>query len=95
MLEIIAIVTLGKHISKIVRAKGLKPTKYVIIMVVLWIGLEIIGSICGTLLIGEGLAAYPFALAGAALGGFIAYSIAKNASAATNLESDEILDLNV
>lgn len=79
MLEIIAMVTLGKSISAIVSDKGLKPFKYVLIMIVLWIGLEFIGAIVGVIVVGEGLMSYPFALVGAILGGYISYEIAKNA----------------
>lgn len=94
MLEIIAIIALGKSISKIVKEKGLNPTKYVIIMVVMWIGFEILGSLIGAILYGEGMVVYLFALSGAAIGGFLSYQLAKNASAATTV-SDEILDADL
>lgn len=54
MLEIIAAVFLGKEIKKIVEAKGLKATKYIVIMVALWLGLEITGSVIGAMIYGEG-----------------------------------------
>ena len=80
MLEIIAIIALGSNIKKIAQEKNLKPAKYIFIMVVLWIFLEFTGSIIGAIVFGEGLAAYPFALIGAALGGFLGYTIVRNAT---------------
>ena len=79
MLEIIAIIALGKSISKIIRAKGLKPLKYILLMVFLWITFEFVGLVIGTLLFGEGIGAYLMALPGAALGGYLSYRIAVNA----------------
>uniref|UniRef100_UPI00404B08CC hypothetical protein n=1 Tax=Fulvivirga sp. TaxID=1931237 RepID=UPI00404B08CC len=80
MLEIIVMITLGKSIQNIIREKGFKPLKYILIMILMWFGLEFIGGILGVILFGEGLIAYPFALAGAALGGYLSYQIALNAS---------------
>ncbi|MCB0651483.1 MAG: hypothetical protein KDC85_09435 [Saprospiraceae bacterium] len=91
MLEIIAAVFLGKEIKKIVEAKGLKATKYIVIMVALWLGLEITGSVIGAMIYGEGGMLYLFALLGAALGAYISYTIAVNAPAAVN-ESNDVLD---
>lgn len=79
MIELLAIIMLGKTISSVVREKGLKPIKYVLIMLVLWIGLEFIGAILGLIFLGGGLKSYPFALLGAILGGYLSYNIAKNA----------------
>jgi len=78
MLEIIAIIFLGKKISEIVKAKGHNPTGYVILMVVLWIGLELTGAVIGALLIGDGPALYIFAIIGGIMGAAIAYAIADN-----------------
>ncbi|MDW3194983.1 MAG: hypothetical protein R8G66_21605 [Cytophagales bacterium] len=80
MLEIIAIVSLGKSISKIIREKGRKPLLFVLLMVVMWLSFEVIGAVIGVILLGEGIGAYLFAIFGAALGGFLSYIIAKNAS---------------
>lgn len=82
MLEIIGIIFLGKKIKEIVTEKGLSPTGYIIILVILWIGLEIIGSIIGIMLFGEGLMLFVFAILGGALGAFISYNIATAAKPA-------------
>lgn len=97
MLEIIAIVMLGSKIKKIVKAKGLNPARYILIMVVLWIGCEFAGGFIGGLIMGPAvLAVYPFAIAGAALGGYLGYRIAVNAKDPTTAESSpDILDSNL
>lgn len=99
MLEIIAIIVLSSNIKLIAQGKNLKPAKYIILMVFLWIFLEFLGAIIGTIVFGEGLAAYPFALIGAALGGFLGYIIAKNATPKLNysppIESFGEKDLDV
>ncbi|MEN8250106.1 MAG: hypothetical protein ABFS32_14330 [Bacteroidota bacterium] len=82
MIEIIAIITLGKTIRGIISEKGLKPWKYILLMVVLWLGFEIIGFIIAGLILGESLISYLFAIAGAALGGYLSYRIALNAEPA-------------
>jgi membrane associated rhomboid family serine protease len=90
MLEILAIIALASSIKKIVIEKGLKPWKYIILMVVLWILFEFTGGIVGVIFFGEGLAAYPGALFGAALGGLLGYIIAK--SAKSRIEPKEVLE---
>jgi hypothetical protein len=98
MLEIIALVYLGKEIKKIVEAKGLKATKYIVIMITLWVGLELTGAIVGTLVAGEQqLTMYLFAITGAAFGGYLSYRVAVNAEPAILdrnglFESNDILD---
>ena len=94
MLEIIAIVILGQKISKLVKEKGLSPSKYVIIMVLLWIGLEFFGAFIGTIMIGPGMAAYPLGILGAIVGAIIGYQIAKNAEPKAK-DSGDLLDANV
>lgn len=79
MLEIIAIFTLGKAIKNKVQAKGLKATKYILLMVFFWLSFEFLGMVLGIIIFGEGLEAYLLALPGAALGGYLGYTIAKNA----------------
>lgn len=79
MLEIIAIFTLGKWIKNSVNAKGLKATKYILLMIFFWISFEFLGMVLGIIIFGEGLQAYLLALPGAALGGYLSYTIAKNA----------------
>ena len=68
---------MGKSIRDIIREKGLKPHKYIILMIVMWFGFEVIGGILGTVLFGGGIVVYLLALAGAALGGYLSYNIAK------------------
>ncbi len=94
MIEIIIIITLGKSISRMAKAKGLSSGKYVTIMVLLWFGLEITGIVIGTIAFGEGLAAYPLGLLGAAIGATLGYQIAKNAQARQTV-TDDILDANI
>ena len=79
MLEIIAIISLSKKIKRIVIEKNLKPTKYIVIMVLLWISLEFFGAIAGTIFFGEDFVVYLFALTGAGLGALLGYTIANNA----------------
>lgn len=77
MLEIIALIYLGSKISKIIKGKGLKPFKYVLLLIVLWILFEFLGIIVATIFLGEGLITYPFGIAGAALGAYLSLTIAK------------------
>ncbi|WP_157503040.1 hypothetical protein [Mangrovimonas xylaniphaga] len=79
MIEIIAIISLSKSIKTMVLEKGLKPTKYIVTMIVLWILFEFLFAIIGAIIFGEGLMIYLFCMLGAALGGYTGYSIAKNA----------------
>lgn len=79
MLEIIAIFILGKAIKNKVEAKGLKATKYILLMVFFWLSFEFLGFVLGNIIFGEGLASYLLALPGAVLGGYLGYNIAKNA----------------
>lgn len=79
MLEIIAMVSLGRTIRTIVLEKGMKPARFIWTMVGLWIGLEIVGMYIGMSLFRNPFAAYLFAIAGAALGGYLAYKNAVNA----------------
>jgi hypothetical protein len=100
MLEIIAAIILGRNIKKIVEAKGLKPTRYILIMVALWVGLEFTGALIGTLMFGDGGMVYLFAIIGAIIGAYLSYTIANNAVPARPdsediLDADDILDENV
>ncbi len=99
MLEIIAAVFLGREIKKIVEAKGLKATRYIVIMIALWVGLEFTGAIIGTLMFGDGGMVYLFAILGAIVGAYLSYTIAKNAPEATPdseiLDSEDILDSDI
>ena len=88
MLEIILLVMLCKRIGQIVRAKGLGAAKYQWATVGLWFGGEIAGGIFGGVIAsaagsdGFPLLAYVTALAGAALGAWGAYAIARSAAPA-------------
>lgn len=79
MLEIIAMISLGKTIRNIVREKGLKPTSFIINMILMWIGFEIMGIYIGFSLFHNPFGAYLCAMAGAALGGYFSYKMAVNA----------------
>ena len=92
MLEIIAIVMLAKSIGKICRAKNLKPGWYQFLAVFLWIFLEITFLLIGFIVVGEGVGAYVFAICGAALGGIIAYQIARSAKPLSLKDGEEIFD---
>ena len=86
MLEIFFIIWLWRTNSRNALNKGQKPTKYRVLTLVLWFGLEIMGTIAGAVGI---MALYPgadpligsylFGISGAALGGILSYQIAKNA----------------
>lgn len=79
MLEIIAIFVLGKAIKKIALEKELKPTKYILIMIFFWLSFEFLGIVLGFVLFEDGLIPYLLALPAAALGGYLSYTIVKNA----------------
>jgi hypothetical protein len=83
MLEILILIGLTNIIGKIVEAKGYRSGKYKWTTVGLWVGGEIVGAFIGTLLTGgreSAIWVYVIALAGAAAGAWIAYSIANNLS---------------
>ncbi|MEO9475354.1 MAG: hypothetical protein ABJG41_07455 [Cyclobacteriaceae bacterium] len=79
MLEIIAMISLGRTIKNIVLEKGLRPTRYIINMVLLWISMEIVGLYIGMQLFPNPFGAYLLAIAGAAFGGYLGYRGAVNA----------------
>ncbi len=86
MLEIICIIWLWKTNGKNALMKGQKPTKYHVLTLALWFGLEILGTFTGAIImemVSPGtdpfIGAYLFGIVGAALGGFSSYQIAKNA----------------
>lgn len=100
MLEIIAIIFLGREVKKIVESKGHNATRYILIMVGLWIGLEITASIIGAMFFGDTGMMYMFALLGAAVGGYFGYRIALAApdigsDADKFMNSDDILDADM
>lgn len=96
MLEIIALITLGRKIRDLVKAKGLSPTKYIVFMVLLWFGLEIVGVVVGMLIWGEDNLTYLITgYGGAIFGAFLSYKIAQNAAAPQVVEATDILDSNM
>lgn len=92
MLEILTLVYLGKSIKRMTTEKGLKSWKYILLMVLLWFGMEILGGIVGVMVLGmENMGYLLFAYGFAALGGYISYLVAKNA-AAVHTAPEGILD---
>jgi len=82
MLEIIAIMSVSKTIREIALDKGLKPAKYILILIALWIGFEFLGGMIGAILFGPGLESYLVAIVGAVVGGYLGYTIAQKAEPA-------------
>jgi hypothetical protein len=83
MIEILVLIAFTGHIGKVVEAKGYKSGKYKAYAVGLWFGGELIGAILGSFFLSSAgdstrCGAYIFALIGAAIGAFIANSIAGN-----------------
>lgn len=76
-------VSLGKTIRNIAREKGMKASRFIWTMVLLWIGLEIVGMYIGLSLFGSPFAAYFCAIIGAAFGGYLAYRNVVNAQPET------------
>ncbi len=77
MLEILAIVWLCNTNKKHAAQRGRKPGGFVALTVVLWIGLELLGSVIGALA-GMEAGVYLLAILFAGIGGLISYLIAKN-----------------
>ncbi|HLO16486.1 MAG TPA: hypothetical protein VK206_16760 [Anaerolineales bacterium] len=81
MLEILVLIVLTRRIGTIVEPKGYKSGGYKLLAVLLWFGGEILGAIIGAVIARRDESAqcliYLIALTGAAIGGFIAYAIAK------------------
>jgi hypothetical protein len=82
MLELILIISLSMQIAGIVKAKSRSPAGYIVLLVVLWRCGEFAGSVAGLIVCRGtfGIAAYLFALLGAAVGIFVALLIAKSVS---------------
>src|SRR3972149_5094234 len=82
MLEILVLIVLTRRIGQIVEPKGYTSGKYKWLTVGLWVGGEIIGAFLGTAFLGRSTSQsatcglYIFALIGAVVGAWIAYSIA-------------------
>jgi hypothetical protein len=92
MLEILAIIGLSKKIGNIAFDKGLKKTPYIIIMIALWVVLEIVGAVIGTLIFGEEtLMVYLCAVLGAATGALLGYLIVNSAASKRQVDGS-VLD---
>ena len=79
MLELVGIIVLAKAIKRIVNEKGLRAFRYVLLLVILWLGFEVIGLYVGMIIFGDVMIGYLLAFPGAALGAYISYQVAKNA----------------
>ncbi len=84
MIEIIVIIILVNHVGKIVEAKGLSSGGYKWGAVGLWVAGEVAGAVIGTIMgaitdIELTCLSYLFALLGAAIGAWVAITIAKDA----------------
>lgn len=85
MLEIICVIWLWKTNGRNALARGQKPTKYHVLTLVLWFGLESLGTIFGMLFLGgtdpdkSFMFAYICGIIGAGIGGFVSYRLALNA----------------
>jgi phosphate/sulfate permease len=81
MLEIVGIFLLARKIREKLEPKGIKPTKYIVIMILLWVGLEFLFAFLAAMVFyDEPYMAYPFGIAGAVIGAIIGYRIALAAS---------------
>jgi hypothetical protein len=54
MIEIIVLFFLGRHIGRMAAGKGLSPNKWILYLVLAWVGAEFIGVILGIMLFGIG-----------------------------------------
>jgi hypothetical protein len=54
MIEIIALFFLGRHIGRMAASKGLSPKKWILYLVVAWVGAEFAGIILGGIFFGMG-----------------------------------------
>ena len=84
MLEIIFLIILANHVGKIVEAKGHNSAGYKWGAVGLWLGGEIAGAFIGGIILAvmgsdTNCIAYLIALLGAAIGAWVAITIAKDA----------------
>jgi hypothetical protein len=75
MLEIIALIFLSRRIGTNAFDKGYSKGLFIFLTVVFWIAGEMAGALIGYIVIGDGLALYVFALAGAIFGYGLIYFI--------------------
>src|SRR3954469_6345272 len=78
MLEILLLISMCKSLGKMLRAKGRNAGLFQFMLVMMWLGGEIVGAIVGMVVLGGGGAVYLFALLGAAAGAIVTWIIAKN-----------------
>jgi hypothetical protein len=83
MLEILIIWQLAKSIGKTAAAKGRSSGAYKALLVLCWIGGEIVGAILAVLAGAAGGALYLGAIVGAIVGAISAFAIAKSVSPLT------------
>lgn len=79
MLELIALIWLIRKIRRILMNKGLKPARYVMTLLLLWISLELLSVAIAFKFTGELFSALPYGIIGAAIGGYLGYKLAVNA----------------
>jgi hypothetical protein len=79
MLELIAMFSLGKTIGNIALEKGLKPLRFILSMIFMWIAMELLFAFVGMSLFGNVMGAYFCVLGGAAFGGYLGYRNVLNA----------------
>ncbi|MFH6985292.1 hypothetical protein [Marinoscillum sp. 108] len=73
MLELIAMFSIGKTIRNIAVEKRLKPSPFIVNMVLLWLGFEFVGAFIGLTIFNNLMGGYFCGLAGAAIGGYLGY----------------------
>lgn len=83
MLEIIVVIFLSIKIRKIIIAKNLRPGKYIVTMLLLWLSLELLSIGIAFKITGDLFSAVPFGIIGAGIGGYLGYKLAVNAEPAT------------
>lgn len=87
-MDIIALIYLSLKVKKIVIAKGLRPTHYIVTLVLLCLSLELLGFAGGAYLFKNQIAMLLMPLLGAAIGLYLGYKLAINAEPA-NQNLDE------
>ncbi len=94
MLEILVLIFLCKNNASLVKKRGGTPWVYVLLTILLWVGFELIGALIGSLIFGDELIVYLFALAGGICGAIISYMLAKNVKP-SKAENKDILDAEI
>ncbi len=91
MLEIIAIIFLSRNIGSMAFEKGHSAGMYKFLTVLFWIVFELIGAVIGTIVLGEGIGVYVFALLAAGLGYLIIYLIVSNLKVIENFQIEKYI----